>query len=111
MAGRGVQPPETDGWAGLSFGLRTLLDEYRPIRAPSAARYDCRHETAGHLLSGRAFHVGEATCLAFSMAAYFTWNRPLLEGTGIKPDIEVALGCDRLRAGLDNQLQTAIDGR
>lgn len=49
--------------------------------------------------------------LGLPMAAYFTWNRPLLEGTGIKPDIEVALGCDRLRAGLDNcrQQSTVVE--
>ena len=66
-------------------------------------------KTAGRLLSGRAFHVGEGYMLGLPVAGYFTWNGSLLEGTGVVPDIEVDLTCDALRAGSDLQLQKAIE--
>lgn len=66
-------------------------------------------KTAGRLLSGRAFHVGEGYMLGIPVAGYFTWNGALLEGTGVVPDIEVDLTCDALQAGLDTQLQKAIE--
>ena len=65
--------------------------------------------TAGRLLSGRAFHVGEGYMLGLPVAAYFTWNGALLEGTGVKPDVATDLSCDALRAGFDLQLQKAIE--
>jgi len=64
--------------------------------------------TAGRLLSGRAFHVGEGYVLGLPVAAYFTWNGTLLEGTGVVPDVRADLHCDALRAGLDVQLKEAI---
>jgi len=65
--------------------------------------------TAGRLLSGRSFHVGKGYMLGLPVAAYFTWNGALLEGTGVKPDVEVDLSCKALRAGLDPQLEKAIE--
>ena len=65
--------------------------------------------TAGRLLSGRAFHVGGGYVLSLPVAAYFTWNGALLEGTGVLPDIDADLKCAALRAGLDTQLQKAVE--
>ena len=66
-------------------------------------------KTAGRLLSGRGFHVGEGYMLGLPVAAYYTWNGALLEGCGIKPDVEAELSCDALRAGSDDQLHKAIE--
>jgi carboxyl-terminal processing protease len=66
-------------------------------------------KTAGRLLSGRGFHVGKGYVLGLPVAAYFTWNGALLEGIGVKPDVEVDLSCDALRAGSDVQLDNAIE--
>jgi C-terminal processing protease CtpA/Prc len=66
-------------------------------------------KTAGRLLSGRAFHVGEGYMLGLPVAAYFTWNGALLEGIGVIPEVEAELSCDALRTGSDVQLQQAIE--
>lgn len=66
-------------------------------------------KTAGRLLSGSAFHVGQGYMLGLPVAAYFTWNGALLEGTGVIPDVESDLSCDALRDGLDVQLRAAIE--
>lgn len=65
--------------------------------------------TAGRLLSGRAFHVGEGYMLGLPVAAYFTWSGAMLEGTGVTPDIQNDLTCDALQSGVDVQLQKAIE--
>ncbi len=66
-------------------------------------------KTAGRLLSGRAFHVGEGYMLGLPVAAYHTWNGALLEGTGVLPDVEADLSCDDLQSGTDTQLTKAIE--
>jgi carboxyl-terminal processing protease len=65
-------------------------------------------KTAGRLLSGRGFHVGNGYVLGLPVAAYFTWNGALLEGAGVKPDVEIDMSCEALRAGTDAQLNGAI---
>jgi carboxyl-terminal processing protease len=65
-------------------------------------------KTAGRLLSGRAFNVGEGYMLGLPVAAYYTWNGALLEGTGVVPDVEIDLSCGDLAAGIDSQLNEAI---
>ena len=65
--------------------------------------------TAGRLLSGRAFHVGEGYMLGLPAAAYHTWNGTLLEGTGVLPDVTVELRCESLCAGRDTQLLDAVE--
>jgi carboxyl-terminal processing protease len=65
--------------------------------------------TAGRLLSGSAFHVGKGYVLGLPVAAYYTWNGTLLEGAGITPDVKVDLSCEALRAGMDVQLEKAIE--
>ncbi len=66
-------------------------------------------KTAGRLLSGRAFHVGRGYMLGLPVAAYFTWSGALLEGTGIRPDVEANLTCSALQTGSDDQLKRAIE--
>jgi len=66
-------------------------------------------KTSGRLLSGRGFHVGNGYVLGLPVAAYFTWNGALLEGTGLKPDVEIEMTCDALRTGSDVQLEKAIE--
>ncbi|HWY70319.1 MAG TPA: S41 family peptidase [Terriglobales bacterium] len=65
--------------------------------------------TAGRLLSGRAFHLGNGYVLGLPVAAYFTWNGALLEGTGLKPDVEIEMTCEALQTGSDVQLDRAIE--
>lgn len=65
-------------------------------------------KTAGRLLSGRAFHVGEGYMLGLPVAAYHTWNGVLLEGTGVVPNVQAELSCGDLQSGADAQLATAI---
>jgi C-terminal processing protease CtpA/Prc len=46
--------------------------------------------------------------LGLPVAAYYTWDGALLEGTGVLPDVEIDLSCDDLAAGVDSQLHEAI---
>jgi len=66
-------------------------------------------KTAGRLLSGRAFHVGEGYMLGVPVGAYYTWTGKLLEGTGIIPDIEMGLSCNDLRLGKDTQMEAGVE--
>jgi carboxyl-terminal processing protease len=65
-------------------------------------------KTAGRLLSGRAFNIGEGYMLGLPVAAYYTWNGALLEGTGVVPDVPVHLTCEDLASGTDSQLNEAV---
>ena len=65
--------------------------------------------TAGRLMSGSAFKVGQGYLLGLPVAAFFTWKGTLLEGKGITPDVEVDLTYDSLKAGRDPQMEKAIE--
>jgi hypothetical protein len=48
--------------------------------------------------------------LALPTGAYYTWNGTVLEGTPIEPDEQVVFDWQQSRAGIDVQLERAIDG-
>ncbi len=66
-------------------------------------------KTAGRLLSGGSFKVGQGYLLGLPVAAYLTWQGTLLEGKGVTPDTAVDLSYDALKQGRDNQLEKAIE--
>jgi len=65
-------------------------------------------KTAGRLLSGDRFNLGHGYLLGVATAQYLTWNGKLIEGSGITPDIEVALEPEALLQGRDSQLEKAL---
>ena len=65
-------------------------------------------KTAGRLLAGHSFRVGEGYRIAIPVAAYYTWQGTLLEGRGVAPDVEEGFAPEAIRKGEDKQLQAAI---
>ncbi len=65
-------------------------------------------KTAGRLLAGHSFRVGEGYRIAIPVAAYYTWQGRLLEGTGVSPEVEESFLPEAIRSGEDNQLEAAI---
>jgi carboxyl-terminal processing protease len=66
-------------------------------------------KTAGRLLSGDRFNLGHGYLLGLATAQYLTWNGKLIEGSGISPDVAVALDPEALTRGRDTQLEKAIE--
>jgi C-terminal processing protease CtpA/Prc len=65
-------------------------------------------ETAGRLIPGSGFKVGQGYMLIMPKAQYITWQGHRFEGAGIKPDLEVPWSPDSFAAGIDNQLDAAV---
>ncbi|PYY13107.1 MAG: hypothetical protein DMG60_22600 [Acidobacteria bacterium] len=59
-------------------------------------------------MSGDRFNLGHGYLLGVATAQYLTWNGKLIEGSGITPDIEVALEPEALLQGRDSQLEKAL---
>ncbi len=66
-------------------------------------------ETAGRLMPGSGFNVGCGYMVIMPKAAYLTWNGQRFEGRGVIADIEVPWSPEAYSAGLDNQLDAALD--
>ena len=64
--------------------------------------------TAGQVLGGANFPVGQGFVLRLPAAGWYTWNGDMIEGRGVYPDVEVPLAIDALREGRDNQLEQAL---
>jgi carboxyl-terminal processing protease len=66
-------------------------------------------KTAGRLLSATSVKVGQGFRLALPTGAYYTWKGTVLEGTPIEPDERIEFDWQQSRAGIDVQLEYAID--
>ena len=67
-------------------------------------------KTAGRLLSATSVKVGQGLRLALPTGAYYTWKGTVLEGTTIEPDQRIGFDWQQRGAGIDVQLNYAIDG-
>jgi len=65
-------------------------------------------ETAGRLIPGSGFKVGQGYMLIMPKAQYITWQGHRFEGAGIKPDFEVPWSPEAFSTGKDNQLESAV---
>ena len=65
-------------------------------------------ETAGRLIPGSGFKVGHGYMLIMPKAEYLTWQGHRFEGAGIKPEVEVPWSPESFAAGVDNQLEAAV---
>ena len=65
-------------------------------------------ETAGRLIPGSGFKVGQGYMLIMPKAQYITWQGHRFEGAGIKPDFEVPWSPEAFATGKDNQLESAV---
>jgi hypothetical protein len=66
-------------------------------------------KTAGKLLSATSVKVGQGFRLALPTGAYYTWKGSVLEGTPIEPDEQVEFNSQQRRAGIDGQLERAVE--
>jgi carboxyl-terminal processing protease len=65
--------------------------------------------TGGQVLGGANFSVGSGYILRLPAAGWHTWHGSIVEGIGVEPDVDIPLSLPALRAGIDNQLQIAIE--
>jgi carboxyl-terminal processing protease len=66
-------------------------------------------ETAGRLLGGTGFKVGNGYLVILPKAAFYTWQGKSYEGHGVTPDVPVAWSPEAAREGKDNQLDKAVE--
>ena len=64
--------------------------------------------TGGQVLGGGNFAVGHGFVLRLPAAAWYTWRGAVVEGVGVRPDVEVPLSPEDLRERRDTQLEVAI---
>lgn len=62
-------------------------------------------KTAGRLLGGKSFKVGDSYMLMLPVGAYVSWSGIRFEGTGISPDVEIEWS----PADPEKQLERAIE--
>ena len=66
-------------------------------------------ETAGRLIPGSGFKVGEGYMVIMPKAAYITWAGNKFEGRGIVPEFAEPWSPEDFTAGRDNQILRALD--
>src|SRR6266436_4353177 len=65
--------------------------------------------TAGEVLGGANFKLRGGYILRMPVAGWYTWQGECIEGKGVEPDFVVENSPDSLGAGVDSQLQKAIE--
>jgi C-terminal processing protease CtpA/Prc len=64
--------------------------------------------TGGQVLGGGNFSVGHGFILRLPAAAWYTWRGAIVEGVGVRPDLEVPFSPAALQEGRDTQLEAAL---
>jgi C-terminal processing protease CtpA/Prc len=65
--------------------------------------------SAGEVLGGANFRVGNEYRVRIPVAAWYTWSGQTIEGRGVNPDVQVGVELDDLRKGVDSQLGAVTD--
>jgi C-terminal processing protease CtpA/Prc len=65
--------------------------------------------TAGEVLGGANFKLAGGYILRMPVAGWYTWQGDCIEGKGVEPDIAVENSPESLSAGLDKQLDRALE--
>jgi C-terminal processing protease CtpA/Prc len=112
--------PQTEGLGSRAFHGRVslLVDRHTASAAEMIVAFARENnlarivgeKTAGRLLSATSVKVGQGFRLALPTGAYYTWKGTVLEGTPIEPDEQIGFDWRQSRAGIDGQLERAIDG-
>jgi carboxyl-terminal processing protease len=66
-------------------------------------------KTAGEVLGGANFNLPGEYVLRMPVAGWYTWQGDCIEGKGVEPDVPVENSPETLAAGVDAQLQGAIE--
>jgi len=112
--------PQTEALGEKAFHgrVRLLVDRHTASAAEMIVAFARENnlarivgeKTAGRLLSATSVKVGQGFRLALPTGAYYTWKGTVLEGTPIEPDDRIGFDWRQRRAGIDGQLEHAIDG-
>ena len=65
--------------------------------------------TAGQVLGGANFSVGQNFTLRLPAAAWHTWNGDTLEGVGVTPHVRTPVDAAALASGVDPQFKAALE--
>ncbi|MGC2530533.1 MAG: S41 family peptidase [Candidatus Acidiferrum sp.] len=65
--------------------------------------------TAGEVLGGANFKLPGGYVLRMPVAGWYTWNGECIEGKGVEADVPIENSPESLAAGVDNQLQAALE--
>ena len=65
--------------------------------------------TAGEVLGGANFKLAGGYVLRMPVAGWYTWQGECIEGRGVEPDVIVENSPESLAAGVDTQLQRALE--
>ncbi len=110
---------ETEGLGKQSFHGRIviLIDEFSHSAAEMVAAFAKDNQlavlvgnrTAGEVLGGANFRVGNGYYLRMPIAGWYTWQGNCIEGTGVTPDVLVDVDMALLARGKDMQIEKALE--
>ena len=109
---------QTEGLGSQPFHGRIviLIDEFSHSAAEMVAAFAkdnqlavlAGNRTAGEVLGGANFRVGNGYYLRMPIAGWYTWEGKCIEGTGVSPDVAVDVDMAALARGEDVQIEKAI---
>jgi carboxyl-terminal processing protease len=109
----------TEGCGPQPFHRRTVLivNEFTNSAGEMVAAFAAENRlativgtrTAGAVLGGANFRVGNGYRFRLPVTGWFTWQGNTLEGKGVSPDVPVEVSYEALRSGKDCQLEKAIE--
>ncbi len=108
----------TEGLGPQPFHGRTvvLINEHSHSAAEMVASFAKENHlatlvgtrTAGEVLGGANFKLPGGYVLRMPVAGWYTWNGECIEGKGVEADVPIENSPKSLAAGVDNQLQAAL---
>jgi len=109
----------TEGLGPQPFHGRTvvLINEHSHSAAEMVASFAKENHlatlvgtrTAGEVLGGANFKLPSGYVLRMPVAGWYTWNGESIEGKGVQPDVTVENTPESLAAGVDTQLEKALE--
>ena len=110
---------QTEGLGEQPFHGRIVLlvDEFSHSAAEMVAAFARENQlavivgnpTAGEVLGGANFRVGNGFYLRMPIAGWYTWKGPCIEGSGVSPHIMVDVDVTALAGGADPQMDRALE--
>jgi len=108
----------TEGLGRHEFQGKTaiLVNEHTASASEMVAAFAAENQlativgtkTAGRLMAASAFKVGFGYRVALPIAAYRTWEGKMLEGIGVRPDVEIGFNPEAYLHAHDPQLDAAL---
>src|SRR5216683_680637 len=109
----------TEGLGPQPFHGRTviLINEHSHSAAEMVASFAKENRlativgtrTAGEVLGGANFKLPSGYVLRMPVAGWYTWKGEYIEGRGVEPDVPVENNPESLAAGVDTQLEKALE--